>query len=374
MVAGKRRAPSIKDVARKAGVSVSTVSRYLNGGRNLSDGKRKVIAEAVKDLNYRPNTIARALVSNEFQSIAVIATDISLYGSMQLVQGIELAARRRHYLVTVTLVGNGHEMVKETVDQLIQNRPVGCIILDVERSSLLHSFAGYIAQSLPTVIVDEADLASGSLLIGAYEGGYQITKYLLRLGHKTVFHVSIPENGNKYTRSLGWRRALEEAGAPIEEPLSCTWDFRKAEQIGRYLCSFPEVTAIFAGNDEVAAGVIRGILLEGKKVPEDVSVAGFDGNPIGEVTVPSITTWRQNFQGIGAKAVERLAHWPDSDDRPEANGSKSGEVDDGTHKASEEEEPDLDQLQQSRAMGDEQVSSRLIIRESTAPPQSGRGR
>ena len=118
MAAGRKRAPSIKDVARKAGVSVSTVSRYLNGGRNLSEGKRKVIAEAVEDLNYRPNTIARALVSNEFQSIAVIATDISLYGSMQLLQGIELAARRRHYLVTVTLVGNGHEKVKETVDQL----------------------------------------------------------------------------------------------------------------------------------------------------------------------------------------------------------------------------------------------------------------
>lgn len=368
MTKGKRRAPSIKDVARKAGVSVTTVSRFLNGGPNLSDSKRQMIAQAVEELNYRPNTIARALVSSEFQSIAVIATDISLYGSMQLVQGIELAARRRHYLVTVTLVGNGHEKVKETVDQLIQNRPVGCIILDVERSSLLHSFAGYIARSLPTVIIDEADLASGSLLIGAYEGGYQITKYLLRLGHKTVFHVSIPENGNKYTRSLGWRRALEDEGAVVTEPLPCTWDFRKAEQIGRYLCSFPETTAIFAGNDEVAAGVIRGILLEGKRVPEDISVAGFDGNPIGEVTVPSITTWRQNFQEIGTKAVERLAHGSEDNDQ-EADAGVG--ADDMIDKVPESAEAEINQAQEARTMGDKQISSRLIIRESTAPPKTG---
>ncbi|AKV55821.1 LacI family transcriptional regulator [Bifidobacterium actinocoloniiforme DSM 22766] len=351
MVNAQQRMPSIKDVARQAGVSVTTVSRYLNGGPHLSEQKRLAIAKAVEELNYRPNTIARALVSSEFQSIAVIATDISLYGTMQLVQGIEQAARQRGYLVTVTLVGNGRGNVRETVDQLIRNRPIGCVILDIERSSLLHSFAGYIAKALPTVIVDETDRTQGNLPIGAYHGGYQVTQYLLRLGHKTVYHVAIPENGNTYTRSFGWRKALEEAGAVVPSPIPCSWDPREAEQIGRYLSSYLEVTAIFAGNDEIAAGVIRGLLLEGKRVPADVSVAGFDDNPIGELTVPSITTWRQDFQEIGARAVSRLADEPDG--KP---GDKSG-VSGG--RASSE-----------GCTVDDEVPARLIIRESTAPPPS----
>lgn len=361
MSTAKKRAPSIKDVAREAGVSVTTVSRYLNGGPNLSEGRRKAIELAVKELNYRPNIIARALVSSEFRSIAVMATDISLYGSMQLIQGIEEAARVRKYLVTVTLVNDddGEKKAKETVDQLIQNGPTGCILIDLGNSSLLHAFIDYISKALPTVIIDEADmhLHSGNLMLGAYEGGYQVTKYLLRLGHKTVFHVSIPKNDNKYSRSLGWRQALKDAGAEIPEPLACTWDPRKAEQIGKYLASFPDVTAVFAGNDEVAAGVIRGILLEGKRVPEDISVAGFDGNPIGEVTVPSITTWQQNFQTIGAAAVERLADKPNQErGESEERGAAGGHA--LPHFAAEVNlHPDENS---------DDVPSRLIIRESTA--------
>lgn len=369
MVKVKKRVPSIKDVAKKAGVSTTTVSRYLNGSPNLSEKKRLVVEEAVRQLNYRPNTIARALVSSEFQSIAVIATDISLYGSMQLVQGIEKAARSLRYLVTVTLVGNGHEKIKETVDQLIQNRPVGCIILDVERSSLLHSFAGYIAQSLPTIIINAAELDSNNLPIGDYEGGYQITRYLLRLGHKTVYHVSVPTEGSKYTRSLGWRRALEEEGADLPDPVTCTWDPRKAEQIGRYLSSFPDITAVFAGNDEIAAGVIRGIELEGKRVPQDISVAGFDGNPIGELTVPSITTWRQNFQELGAKAVERLAG--KSDGEQEENSELAKQADGmtaclGNDKNSTDEKKN--ETVDASVVKSDRIPSRLVIRESTAPP------
>lgn len=342
----ERKVASIKDVARFAGVSISTVSRYLNDGPHLSDQKRIAIEQAIDVLNYRPNAIARALVSSEFSSIAVVACDISLYGPMQLLEGIEMEARQRGYMVSITLLDDDVVKAKETVDALLRNNPAGCILLDVARTSSLHSLAGYIEKRVPTSVINEAadDTNAKSLVIGAYQGGYCITKYLLELGHHTVWHVSIPENGNEYTRQLGWRRALEDAGAFVPEPISSTWDVGKAESIGNYIASMSDVTAVFAGNDEIAAGVIRGIIRSGRRVPEDISVAGFDGNPISMLTVPSITTWRQDFQKLGRLSVDRLLanHRDDalSDDR-------GGDV-----------------------FADDNMRDHLIIRESTASPRT----
>ncbi|NEG55585.1 LacI family DNA-binding transcriptional regulator [Bifidobacterium platyrrhinorum] len=351
----ERKAASIKDVARFAGVSISTVSRYLNDGPHLSEQKRIAIEQAIDVLNYRPNAIARALVSSEFSSIAVVACDISLYGPMQLLEGIEMEARKRGYLVSITLLDDDVVKAKETVDALLRNNPVGCILLDVARTSSLHSLVGYIEKRVPTSVINEAadDNNAKSLIIGSYQGGYQITKYLLGLGHRTVWHVSIPENGNEYTRQFGWRQALEDVGAFVPEPISTTWDVSKAEAIGRSLAAMADVTAVFAGNDEIAAGVIRGIVRSGKRVPEDISVAGFDGNPISSLTVPSITTWRQDFQRLGRLSVEKLlaGHRGDAQsgggaDDPDSVGDVSGDV---------------------FAGGD--VSEHLVIRESTAPPR-----
>ena len=304
----KQKRTSIKDVAKFAGVSVSTVSRYLNEGPHLSEQKKEAIKDAIVKLDYRPNEIARALVSNEFSSIAVVARDISLYGPMQLLEGIEKEARRRGYLVSITLLDDDLVKAKETVDALMRNNPAGCILMDMTRNSALHALLTYIKGKVPTSVINESwkDVDHSSLALGSYQGGYQITQYLLGLGHKTVWHVSIPENGNEYTREFGWRQALIDAGAVVHEPLPSTWDAHQAESIGRSIAMMSDATAVFAGNDEIAAGVIRGIIRSGKQVPEDISVAGFDDNPISSITVPSITTWRQDFEELGRRAVAVL--------------------------------------------------------------------
>ncbi|MEE8738010.1 MAG: LacI family DNA-binding transcriptional regulator [Bifidobacterium sp.] len=333
----RKRAPSIRDVAQCANVSVSTVSRYLNSSPHISERKRNQISQAIATLNYKPSVVARALNSDKLTSIAVILTDITLFGPMQLIDGIENEAKKRGYLISITLVDGDPHNAKETIDALIMNKPSGCIVIDLDRTSPLHPLISYIQQLLPTAVIDENDPGTDPLALGAYEGGYAITHYLLGLGHRSVIHVSIPENDNEYTRTMGWRQALQDAGAAITPPIATTWNLDSAEQIGRYLASMPDVTAVFAGNDEIAVGIIRGILLSGKSVPGDISVAGFDGNPISAITFPSITTWKQDFTEIGRRAVSQLLD----------------DGDDAIHFPKD---------------ADNRYSDKLIIRESTAKP------
>lgn len=305
MTRAKGRQPSIRDVAQCANVSVTSVSRYLNNGGGVGAEKRKAIADAIEMLHYQPSPIARALAFNELSSIAVILSDISLYGPMKILEGIEEESRRCGYLVSVSLLDADIEKARETVDGLAKNRPLGCVIIDLDRTSSTHALISYIRKKMPTVLISD-ERRQADVELGAYAGGYEITRYLLGLGHKTVHHVSVPVNNNQYTRTHGWRQALLDAGAPVPEPIAADWDCREAARIGEYLATLPDVTAVFAGNDEVAAGIIRGLMVSGKHVPEDISVAGFDDNPISSLTIPSITTWRQDFKYFGFRAVQLL--------------------------------------------------------------------
>ncbi|WEV46065.1 LacI family DNA-binding transcriptional regulator [Bifidobacterium sp. ESL0690] len=337
LVQKRKRPPSIRDVARLANVSVASVSRYLNSNPHLSDEKKNSIGRAVEVLNYHPNVVAQALNSNVLKTIAVLLTDFSLFGPIQMIQGIEDEARSHGYLVSVTLVGEDLKEAEEALDVVLMNKPTGCIVIDLDRGSLLHSLIPKIEQSVPTAVIGENSSTSKALAFGSFEGGYEMTKYLLGLGHRTVYHVSVPEDGSKYTRTRGWRRALREAGATVPRPILSTWKTDEAVGIGQSLADLPNVTAVFAGNDEIAVGIIRGILLSGKKVPEDISVAGFDGNPISVLSYPSITTWKQDFRGMGTRSVRYLLG-----DKNQQNSSDSSEGD---------------------------VSEHLIKGESTAPPK-----
>lgn len=337
MIQKRKRPPSIRDVARVANVSVASVSRYLNSNPHLSEEKRESISRAVEVLNYHPNVVAQALNSDRLKTIAVLLTDFSLFGPTQMIRGIEDEARNHGYLVSVTLVGDNLKEAEEALNVVLMNKPTGCIVIDLDYDSLLHSFIPKIEQSLPTAVIGENSSTSKALAFGSFEGGYAMTKYLLDLGHRTVYHVSVPEDESEYTRTHGWRCALQEAGAPVPQPILSTWKTDEAVGMGQSLASLPDVTAIFAGNDEIAAGVIRGIRLSGKRVPEDISVAGFDGNPISALSYPSITTWKQDFRGMGTRSVKYLL------------GDEGSTV------------PDCSD-------GDE-VSEHLIIRESTASPR-----
>ncbi|KFI92767.1 LacI family transcriptional regulator [Bifidobacterium saguini DSM 23967] len=297
-------APSIRDVAAVANVSVPTMSRYLKDPSRVSEKKRVAIAAAIEKLNYRPNPIARALALDMSESIAVMSADTRLYGRTQTFYGIERKAQEIGYPTTIyVLDSRGGDWMLGSVRSCLDRSPAGVILIDYDR--LTDSVVSHIPSTTPLVIIGgprHEDRAQIHLC--EYDSAYAMTKHLLALGHATVHYVAVPSDVD--AREDGWRMALSDAHVPAPAPIATTWDAEKAIAIGQQLGEDDSVTAIFAGNDEIAMGVMRGLAIAGKRVPEDVIVAGFDDHTLSRVWNPPLTTIRQHFDEAGEHAVTML--------------------------------------------------------------------
>lgn len=139
----------------------------------------------------------------------------------------------------------------------------------------------------------------------------EATRYLLSLGHRTVHYLAIPSSTRTSQRQAGWLAALEEAGAPVPEPVQCDWTPRSGYQIGQALAADPGVTAVLCGNDDLAVGVIRAMHEAGRPIPGSVSVVGFDDTPHAEFLSPALTTVRLDFVELGRECVRRLRSFVD---------------------------------------------------------------
>ncbi|HEY5518185.1 MAG TPA: LacI family DNA-binding transcriptional regulator [Cellulomonas sp.] len=302
--------PVIADVARVAGVSVPTVSRVLTGAVPVSPARRARVLAAIEELGYRPNAAARALVSGRRSMIAVLAGNTSRYGYARTIQGVEEAARQAGYTVVITVVESEDADVVDAAVNLVLGQPVaGVIVLEFDGPGrealkrLPHGLAVVAAAGgfrrggpVPYVLIDEQ------------AAGRVITEYLLGLGHRTVHHVAVPTMGEPSGRTEGWREALVAAGAPVPEVLAGTWSPGSGYRIGLELLDRPDVTAVFCGNDDLAIGVLRAFVENGVAVPQDVSVVGFDDQPLGAFWFPALTTAAQDFDDLGARAFASLQH------------------------------------------------------------------
>ena len=188
--AGRTR-PVIKDVAKLAGVSAPTVSRYLNGTVNVTEDKRERIAKAIKELGYEPSIVARALSNREMDSVVVFAANPSAFSTSETNHGVEAAARKRRFLLNiVSLDESDMDSVKARVRMGLSIRPAGVIVYEYDRAGI--AALEYIPKDMPMVVV------GGSFGDGEYQvinaerdGGRWMTMHLLDLGHRTVFHVGV---------------------------------------------------------------------------------------------------------------------------------------------------------------------------------------
>lgn len=310
---GKPKAPSIKDVAALAGVSVPTVSRYLNTPERVSEAKRVMIAQAIDKLGYRPNAIARALVREQSRQCLVLSANTTLYGQTQVIQGVEMAAHDADFALGIGVISpDGKTITRDRILSALDHNPAGIILLNFDEAS---------AQALPLIpvglplvcIAGERNADIAQISMGERDGGYRMTSYLLQClaqrgcRQPIVHYVGIPGGGGAEGRYEGWLQACQEAGVPVPAPIEADWNVDSARLAGRELGSMGEqVKAVFAGNDETAMGVIRGLEDQGLHVPDDVIVAGFDDHPVARIWNPSITTIRQDFQGMGVAAFSML--------------------------------------------------------------------
>ncbi|WP_163196642.1 LacI family DNA-binding transcriptional regulator [Bifidobacterium platyrrhinorum] len=302
----EKRAPVIKDVAALANVSVSTVSRYLNDSPRISDESRERIAHAIKLLDYHPSRVARGLVNSAMKSIVVLTSNTTLYGSAMTIQGIEDEARANNYPVSISkLADDSTDGLRASITMVTDQNPSGVIVMKYD------ALAAQALQLLPdtvtkVVIAGDREPDLDQVDLRENQSGREITRYLLGLGHRNVFHVTIPGGGGGYSRTAGWEAQLRAEDKPIPDMMHCSWAPSDARELGHRVAHIDGLTAVFAGNDEVAMGLIRGIEDEGRRVPEDISVIGFDDHPLACVWDPPLTTYRQDFPAAGRRAVQLL--------------------------------------------------------------------
>jgi DNA-binding LacI/PurR family transcriptional regulator len=296
------------DVARIAGVSHQTVSRVLNSHPNVRPTTRDRVLAAIRELGYRPNAAARTLATRRTRTLGLVSFDTTLYGPASMLHGIEQAARQHEYFVTVAALDSlDRRSVLDAVDRLRDQGVEGIIVIAPQTTAV---------SALATVPADIALVAIGcgtnaslaSVAVDNAGGAERATSHLLDLGHRTVHHLLGPRSWfDAQERETGWRRAMRDRGAPVVEPLvGGDWTARTGYEHGRRIAADPEVTAVFCANDHMALGLLRALQQAGRRVPEDISVIGFDDIPEAEYFGPPLTTVRQDFNDLGRRALRML--------------------------------------------------------------------
>jgi DNA-binding LacI/PurR family transcriptional regulator len=301
------RAAVMGDVADLAGVSAMTVSRVLNSPEKVRPATRARVLAAVRELGYRPNSAARVLVTGKSRVLGVVSIDTTLYGPASTLHAIERAAREHDYLVSIASLGAlNRRSIEEGVERLRQQSVDGIIIIAPHESAA--EGLRHLPPDLPLVDVGGGEAVPvPAVAVDQPAGAVRATRHLLSLGHATVWHVSGPDNWiDASGRVNGWRATLEAEGRQIPEPLAGDWSAHSGYRLGKSLARSPEVTAIFVANDQMAMGLLRALRESGRRVPEDVSVVGFDDIPEAAYFSPPLTTVRQNFGEVGRHAFALL--------------------------------------------------------------------
>lgn len=300
------RSASITDVARLAGVSGQTVSRVVHGSTNVRAGTRAKVLAAMDRLGYAPNHAARALRVGEFGTIGLLAHRFERTGEALTMEGVIEAATEQSLGVTVVDVRRASiDDWQSAASRLTHQAIDGLIVIRAEHAT---PEALALPEGLPVVVSDSRFMGHYPAVIAdQVQGSRDATQHLLDLGHPTVHHIAGPADSEPAAMRIdAWRRTLEDAGVRAPEPWRGDWTARSGYRLGQEIAADHSIGAVFCANDETAIGLVRALHEAGRRVPEDVSVVGFDGIDLAEFTYPPLTTVRQDFRVIGRELVRVL--------------------------------------------------------------------
>ena len=303
----KARVANIFDVARLAGVSHQTVSRVVNNLPNVRPATRERVEDAIRQLRYRPSTAARSLVTRRSRTIGLITTGAPDYGPSSTLLGFNEAARKARYLVSISSMLEADVASMRSSVELLLSQNVEAIVLIAAHRGALEAIQG-IDLGVPLLAVESSGrVGFHSVSIDQYRGAYDATTHLIELGHESIVHVAGPEDSMDATeRVRGWRAALSDHGFVSREPLVGDWTPASGFAIGQQLAASRSFTAVFSANDQMALGLIHAFASAGIRVPQDVSVVGFDDIPEAEHFAPPLTTIRQDFAELGRTVMQTL--------------------------------------------------------------------
>jgi DNA-binding LacI/PurR family transcriptional regulator len=300
---------SIKDVARAAGVSHSTVSRALSHSPLIPEPTRRRVERVAKKLGYSPNAIARGLVTRQTCAIGVIVTSIADPFVAEIVRGIEQLAGDHGYRVVLGTSHNDPEREVNAVKALREWRVDSVIVASSRVGALYQPLLREIGA--PIVLINNQNQQKGraihSVAVDDVRGGELATQHLIALGHRVIGHIRGPAGyAAGQNRFAGYRRALHAANLPYDRARVLTGDGRAegGEQILRLLDQRPTPTAVFCYNDMTAIGALAALTRRGVRVPRDISLVGFDNIPFARYVNPPLTTIAQPMFEMGRRAME----------------------------------------------------------------------
>ena len=297
--------PRLEDVAAFAGVSHQTVSRVVNNHPNVSAATREKVEAAIAELGYRRNTVARSLVTRRSQTIGVMGSEPAQYGPANTLLGVERAARDAGYFVSIAALRSASrdsifDALRHFLDQSVDS--IAVLVSHPETLQILEDFS----PGVPVVAVGSLgqDPVSG-VMVDQEPGAPLAVRPLNELGHRRIGHVAGPAGWiDGALRAQGWRTALADAGLPQDLLLEGDWSAGGGYSIGRRLAADRSATALFVGNDQMALGLLRAFNEAGVRVPDDVSLVGFDDQPESGYFTPPLTTVRQDFEELGRRCID----------------------------------------------------------------------
>ncbi|MCG9725865.1 LacI family DNA-binding transcriptional regulator [Vibrio brasiliensis] len=305
----KHRAPSIYDVAKQAGVSPATVSRFLNRTTYVSDDKSFRIEQAIKALGYKPNYSMNQGYNTRSMTIGVLVQNPESPHTSRFLNDMEKVLNEQGYSLVIATGHWKNKLESHALEYLARSNVDGIIVVTgtlTEKQILDYS------ETMPVVAFgyDVIGKRVRSINIDNVLGGYMATLHLLQQGHLNIAHIKgLLNQPDAVARFVGYKKALQEAGIKVQTKLIKQGNFSSESgyQLTKELIeSKKHFSAIFAANDQTAYGAIKALHDHGYRVPEDVSVVGFDDLPTSYYFTPALTTLRQPVEEIGVVCAESI--------------------------------------------------------------------
>ncbi len=303
---------TIRQIAKKANVSIGTVSHVINETANVREKLRIRVLDAIRSLGYQPSQLARGLRRNQTSMLVMMIPDVTNPFFPAVIRGVEDVAFQYKYRLVLCNSDNDHRKESLYLNEMQSYRPAGWLVIPSVDSDMATHFSAK-TSGPPVVCLDrQAQGWNGDVVLVANEAGaYSATRHLLRMGHRQLAVITGPLHlENAVERLNGFKRALSEANVPIDANYIQEGRFERSSghvAAKRLLCMLPRPTAIFACNDLMALGALLAAREVGLHCPDEISIVGFDNLDFAEFTAPPLTTVHQPGYQLGATAARLLA-------------------------------------------------------------------